>query len=73
MRVPKSLASRAVLAAVSVSFALSVVTAPVLADGERDPSRTYMQTYLVSDIPGLAAHTDPNLRNPWVRRPARAS
>ena len=24
-----------------------------------------MQSNLVSDIPGLAAHTDPNLRNPW--------
>src|ERR1051325_11035903 len=25
----------------------------------------YQQTNLVSDIPGLAAHTDPNLVNPW--------
>lgn len=25
----------------------------------------YVQTNLVSDIPGLAALTDPNLRNPW--------
>ncbi len=25
----------------------------------------YAQTNLVSDIPGLAAHTDPNLVNPW--------
>jgi uncharacterized protein (TIGR03118 family) len=24
-----------------------------------------VQTNLVSDIPGLAAHTDPNLKNPW--------
>jgi uncharacterized protein (TIGR03118 family) len=24
-----------------------------------------VQTNLVSDIPGLAAHTDPNLHNPW--------
>ena len=24
-----------------------------------------MQTNLVSNVPGLAAHTDPNLRNPW--------
>jgi uncharacterized protein (TIGR03118 family) len=28
-------------------------------------SRAYRQTNLVSDIPGLAAHTDPNLRNAW--------
>jgi uncharacterized protein (TIGR03118 family) len=27
--------------------------------------RSYVQTNLVSDVPGLAAHTDPNLRNPW--------
>jgi uncharacterized protein (TIGR03118 family) len=26
---------------------------------------TFVQTNLVSDIPGLAAHTDPNLVNPW--------
>jgi uncharacterized protein (TIGR03118 family) len=25
----------------------------------------YQQTNLVSDIPGLAAHTDPRLQNPW--------
>lgn len=25
----------------------------------------YVQTNLVSDIPGLAAHTDPNMLNPW--------
>jgi uncharacterized protein (TIGR03118 family) len=28
-------------------------------------TRAYRQTNLVSDIPGLAAHTDPNLRNAW--------
>jgi uncharacterized protein (TIGR03118 family) len=39
------------LAAASVSSASSI-------DG-------YSQTNLVSDIPGLAAHTDPNLVNPW--------
>lgn len=26
---------------------------------------TYLQTNLVSDIPGLAQSTDPNLKNPW--------
>jgi uncharacterized protein (TIGR03118 family) len=29
------------------------------------PLGTYSQTNLVSDIPGLAANTDPNLINPW--------
>jgi uncharacterized protein (TIGR03118 family) len=28
-------------------------------------ARSYVQTNLVSDIPGLAAHTDPDLKNPW--------
>jgi len=49
----------------SAAFALSVVAAPVLAEGEQAGGRTYVQTNLVSDVPGLAAHTDPNLRNPW--------
>ena len=29
------------------------------------PVSGYVQTNLVSDIPGLAANTDPNLKNPW--------
>ncbi len=29
------------------------------------PISTYSQTNLVSDIPGMAAVTDPNLKNPW--------
>jgi hypothetical protein len=33
--------------------------------GSGASGRSYVQTNLVSDIPGLAAHTDPNLRNPW--------
>jgi hypothetical protein len=28
-------------------------------------NQAYQQTNLVSDIPGLALHTDPNLRNSW--------
>src|SRR5690348_13236605 len=28
-------------------------------------NQAYQQTNLVSDIPGLATHTDPNLRNSW--------
>src|ERR1700743_2534958 len=26
---------------------------------------SYQQVNLVSDVPGLAANTDPNLKNPW--------
>src|SRR4029077_16364300 len=29
------------------------------------PGTVYQQTNLVSNIPGLAAHTDPRLQNPW--------
>src|SRR5439155_15648855 len=29
------------------------------------PASTYQQTNLVSDVPGLAPTTDPNLQNPW--------
>jgi len=28
-------------------------------------ARSFVQTNLVSDVPGLAEHTDPNLVNPW--------
>jgi len=33
--------------------------------GFSNPVAQYVQTNLVSDIPGLAANTDPNLKNPW--------
>lgn len=37
-----------------------------LADNQAVASQTgYVQTNLVSDIPGLAQVTDPNLKNPW--------
>src|SRR5207245_10233190 len=29
------------------------------------PGTAYQQTSLVSDVPGLAPNTDPNLQNPW--------
>src|SRR5439155_15663451 len=29
------------------------------------PGAAYQQTNIVSDIPGLAAHTDPRFQNPW--------
>src|SRR5258708_12571176 len=64
MRVPRSLASRAVVAAASASFVLSGIAAPALADGERDANRTYVQTNLASTIPALPAHTHPNPPNP---------
>jgi uncharacterized protein (TIGR03118 family) len=50
---------------VSASIALAGIAAPASADGGGIATRSYVQTNLVSDIPGLAAHTDPNLKNPW--------
>ena len=46
------------LAKTACTFALAFAPAFALAD-------SYTQTNLISDIPGLAAVTDPNLKNPW--------
>src|SRR6201988_1734253 len=54
----------AVLAAVLAAVAFSG-SAPTPSADNGIASRSYVQTNLVSDIPGLAAHTDPNLKNPW--------
>ncbi len=54
---------RTFLAAVGVSAALAVLpAAPGIAGTSSTP---YTQTNLVSDIPGVARITDPNLVNPW--------
>jgi len=50
--------------AAAVSVGLAAAATPASA-GHATATRTYVQTNLVSDIPGLAAHTDPNLRNSW--------
>ncbi|HWW54582.1 MAG TPA: TIGR03118 family protein [Acidimicrobiales bacterium] len=65
MKPPKPIAALALLAVASTSVALLGAATPALAGGDRVARRSYVQTNLVSDIPGLAAHTDPNLRNPW--------
>jgi hypothetical protein len=41
------------------------VTALMAGVATAGPITLYNQTNLVSDIPGLAAVTDPNLKNPW--------
>jgi uncharacterized protein (TIGR03118 family) len=46
------------LASAIPTIALAFATTCIHAD-------SYTQTNLVSDIPGLAANTDPNLKNPW--------
>ena len=53
------------LAALAAAVAVSGVARPAPARAGGIASRSYVQTNLVSDIPGLAAHTDPNLKNPW--------
>src|SRR6201987_311642 len=65
MKVSRSILAIAALAAFAAVIALVGVarSAPARAGGIA--SRSYVQTNLVSDIPGLAAHTDPNLKNPW--------
>jgi uncharacterized protein (TIGR03118 family) len=46
------------LATVAAALALAIAPACLQAD-------TFTQTDLVSDVSGLAANTDPNLKNPW--------
>ena len=46
------------LATAIPTLALAFVTTCIHAD-------SFTQTNLVSDVPGLAANTDPNLKNPW--------
>ena len=46
------------------ALAIGIIT--LAAYGSTAPAVAgYVQTNLVSDIPGLAAFTDPNLKNPW--------
>ena len=54
----------AIAVAAAVSVGLAGAATPASA-GHPTATRAYAQTNLVSDIPGLAAHTDPNLRNSW--------
>jgi uncharacterized protein (TIGR03118 family) len=48
-----------------VSIAVVCTLVFFLAEPQAWPSTVYLQTNLVSDIPGLAQSTDPNLKNPW--------
>ena len=64
MRVRTFVVALAVAAAVSASLVFAGIVTPASAGGAI-ATRSYVQTNLVSDIRGLAAHTDPNLKNPW--------
>ena len=48
-----------------ISIALISGTPQMLVTASAGPSQFYAQHNLVSDIPGLADHTDPNLANSW--------
>ena len=65
MNVRRSVFALTALVALSASIALTGSARSASADGGGIATRSYVQTNLVSDIPGLAAHTDPNLKNPW--------
>lgn len=47
------------------AFAVLAMLSGFAALASADGVNTYVQTNLVSDLPGVAAHQDPNLVNPW--------
>jgi len=63
MSTRRSVFGLAALVALASSIAFSGIARS--ADSRGIAERSYVQTNLVSDIPGLAEHTDPNLKNPW--------
>src|SRR6266480_1083959 len=65
MRVRSFVVTLAAFAAVSAAIVSSGIVTPASAGRSAIATRSYAQTNLVSDIPGLAAHTDANLKNPW--------
>jgi uncharacterized protein (TIGR03118 family) len=60
-----SIASLAFVVGASTSIGIVGLATPALAGSNGIANRSYAQNNLVSDVPGKAAHTDPNLRNPW--------
>jgi uncharacterized protein (TIGR03118 family) len=65
MRARTFLTALAALAALSAAIISTGIVTPASAGRGAKAERSYVQTNLVSDIPGLAAQTDPNLKNPW--------
>jgi uncharacterized protein (TIGR03118 family) len=55
---------RAIWLALTALVAAAAVAVPI-ATSVGDPANHYTQTNLISDIPGVARITDPNLVNPW--------
>jgi uncharacterized protein (TIGR03118 family) len=65
MKARRSVVLLAALVALLAAIAFSGAARSASADGGGIAVGSYLQTNLVSDVPGLAAHTDPNLKNPW--------
>src|SRR5207248_7836303 len=59
----RSTAARGLVALVALGV-LAGVAGPGIAAAS-DPPNSYQQLNLISDIPGVARITDPNLVNPW--------
>jgi len=57
--------SRKSVVALSARHVETLERRQLLSGNPHDTDAFVTQTNLVSDIPGLAAHTDPNLLNPW--------
>ena len=58
MKLRHSVIAFAALLAIAAATAFSGAARPATPEGGGIASRSYVQTNLVSDIPGLAAHTD---------------
>jgi uncharacterized protein (TIGR03118 family) len=60
-RISKTIGTLAAITTMGAAMA----SLPAQAEGNGLAARSFVQTNLVSDIPGLARVTDPNLKNPW--------
>src|ERR1700738_3513718 len=58
-------ARRLLTAALSLATGLSIAIPGVAPNAGDTAEGAFHQTNLVSDLPGMAATTDPNLVNPW--------
>jgi len=65
MRARTFLVALGVLAALAAAIISAGIVTPASAGRGAKAEPSYAQTNLVSDIPGLAARTDLNLKNPW--------
>jgi uncharacterized protein (TIGR03118 family) len=73
IRRPRSLIGRLTVAAVALGAvgALAAASPPMPGGSSHRPDHGIRETDLVSDIPGRAQKTDPNLVNPWGLASAR--